>query len=137
MIEYVVVIRLITGQDVVAIIVDEGEQIIEVENPFLISYNSAAGGAIFRPYSSFTDDHNFRFKNESIITISQASNDVATYYLELNEKYSNYIQERQSVKDLKQLLDEIGIDDIGESEMDESLFDLDGKFSIPGNDTKH
>jgi hypothetical protein len=62
---------------------------------------------------------------------------VAEYYLELNERYAEHIQNKQSVKDLKQLLDEIGIDDIDESELDESLFDLDDKFSIPGNDTKH
>lgn len=137
MIDYVVVIKLITGQDVIAIIVDEGEQVVEVENPFILSYNSAAGGVSFVPYSSFTDDHNFRFKNESIVTISQASNDIAKYYLELNEKYSDYVQTKQSVKDLKNLLDELGVDDISDDEMDDYLFDLDDKFTIPGNDTKH
>lgn len=135
MIEYVVVIRLITGEDVVAIIVDETEHTVEVENPFVVAYNASAGGAIFRPYSSFTDDHNFRFKNESIITISQASNHVAEYYLELNEKYSEYVQKKQTVKDLEQLLDEIGLDQY-DSDM-EDLFDLEGKISLSGNDTKH
>ena len=132
--DFVVVIRLITGEDVVAIIVDETEQTVEVENPFVVSYNAAAGGAIFRPYSSFTDDHNFRFKNESIITISTASDNVAEYYLELNEKYVEYIEKKQTVKDLKDLLDEIGLNDIQE---EDDLFDLEGKFSISGNDTKH
>ena len=128
--EYIVIIKLITGEDIIAVIVDETDTVVEVEQPFYIKYDKSIRGAYLTPYCMFSDDHNFRFKNESILTISKSSPDVCEYYLNLTEQYSNFTEENHSVDYLKELLDNIGIDNPEED------IDIDS-IRIKGNETKH
>lgn len=133
--DYIVVIKMITGDDVIAVIVDETDHSVEVEHPFRIRYDPSLKGAILVPYCSFTDDHNFRFKNETIISISKASKAVSEHYLELTVQYSEYIEAKSnhSIEDLQDLLDNLGIDSY-EEELEENLI---RSINIKGNDTKH
>jgi len=129
--DYIVVLKLINGQDVVAVIVDEDDKIVEVEFPFLASYSPTAGGAVMSPYSLYTDDNNFRFRTDSIITISRASDKVAEYYMELTQDYSDYLDKKHTVSELDQLLDTLDIDSYESAESDIE------PIKVMGNTTKH
>jgi hypothetical protein len=126
--EYIVIIKLITGDDIIAVIVDETDNVVEVEQPFYIKYDHSVRGALLTPYCLYSDDHNFIFKNESILTISKSSPDVCDYYLNLTEQYSKLMEEKYSVEYLEELLDKIGIDNIEE--------DIES-IRVKGNETKH
>lgn len=132
--DHIVVIKLLNGMDVVATIVDETEHTVEVENPFKIVFSQTEGGAVMTPYNVFSDDHNFRFKNESIITISTASKTVGEYYLELANEFNNYLQEKQSIEEFAQMLDEIGLPNPDD---DTFVDDYSNKILVEGNNTKH
>jgi hypothetical protein len=130
--------KMITGDDIIAVIVDETDTIVEVEHPFRIRYDHSLKGAILVPYCGFTDDHNFRFKNETIMTISKASEAISNHYLELTDQYSEYLEAKSnhSIEDLQDLLDELGIDSY-EDELEENLSTSKLSINIKGNDTKH
>lgn len=132
--DHIVVIKLLNGLDIIATIVDETEDTVEVENPFKIAFSQTEGGAVMTPYNLFSDDHNFRFKNESIITISNASKTVCEYYLDLASEFTKYIEDKQTVEEYAKLLDEIGI-----PKADDDTFqdDYTNRILLEGNDTKH
>lgn len=132
--DHIVIIKLLNGMDVVGTIVDETEHTVEVENPFKIVFSPSEGGAVMTPYNVFSDDHNFRFKNESIITISTAASTVREYYLELSSEFNKYVQEKQSIEEFSKMLDEIGIPN---QEEDTYVDDYSNKILLEGNNTKH
>lgn len=131
--DHIVIIKLLNGMDVVGTIVDETEHTVEVENPFKIVFSPSEGGAVMTPYNVFSDDHNFRFKNESIITISTAASTVREYYLELSSEFNKYVQEKQSIEEFSKMLDEIGIPNQEDTYVD----DYSNKILLEGNNTKH
>lgn len=131
--DYIVVIKLINGQDIVAVIVDETDSIIEVEYPFNVVYSQAVGGALMTPYSLYTDEHNFRFRADSIISISKATPKVADYYLELTQQYNEYLNKTYTIDNLNTLLDEL--DNLTNPDLD--LESSSNPIVISGNDTKH
>ena len=127
--DYIVVIKLINGQDVVAVIVDEDDIIVEVEFPFLATYSTSVGGAVMTPFSLYSDDTNYRFRTDSILCISKATDKVVEYYMELTKQYSDYLDKKFTVESLDDYLDDLNQYDID---------DLDNQsISVEGNKTKH
>ena len=130
--DYIVVIKLINGQDVFAVIVDEDDTIVEVEFPFLATYSSSAGGAVMSPFSLYSDETNYRFRIDSILCISKATDKVAEYYLELTQQYSDYLDKKFTVESLSDYLDGLDssdLDDLGEEESN--------ALKVGGNNTRH
>lgn len=128
--DYVVIIRLTSGEDIIAILIDDSESYIEVEHPFIIAYNPNTGTAILKPYQLWTDDHNFIFNNSSVISVSSSNENIYNYYIEVMNSYSKIISKKPSVDDLLDLLDP------NLSTNTDDLLDNDN-IKIEGNITKH
>lgn len=128
---HIVIIKLINGEDIIAVIVDETEQGIEVENPYFIKLDKI--GAVITPYCIFTDDHNFLFKPESVISISKATDQLCEQYLNLN---GNPYDSLNTVNDLEDLIDKITLT-TSDISYDDEQTDLSDFNYLLGNNTKH
>lgn len=127
--DYIVIISLSNGSELVAVIVDEDDKLIEVEYPFYITYNYKTGNAILSPFTLFSSEHNYRIRADNVISISKASENVAEHYLKVTDQYSSYLENKFMVDDL---LDSIyySMDEDQPKEEPESIF-------VEGTQTKH
>lgn len=127
--DYIVIISLSNGLELVAVIIDEDDKLIEVEYPFYITYNYKTGNAILRPFTMFSSEHNYRIRADNVISISKASEDVAEHYLKVTDQYSSYLENKFMVDDL---LDSnyYSMDEEQPEEEPDSLY-------VEGTQTKH
>jgi hypothetical protein len=129
---YTIILRLISGEDVIAIAIDDSNgSFVEVEHPFIVAYNPTDGTAILKPYQLWSDDHTFIFNNSSIISVSTANDEISTYYMEVMDSYSKYISAKPTVDDLQELIDKLGLNSTLDDESNGT------SIKMEGNTTKH
>ena len=134
--EYVVVLRLTTGDEVVGLLINDNADYIEIEQPFLIAYNRSLESIVLHPLCPWSDEKIFTIYQDKILYVVDCLEKIAV-------KYLNMIEERESV-DLEDVFDMRGsIDALGESldptykpitDEEEGFINM---VYIKGNDTKH
>ena len=90
----VVVIRMNTGEDILAILLGESEGILNVEHPHYVKFDNRVGIMLI-PYCQLTDEKYFEIPAEKTQFLVTASRNVAYRYLdcidELEAKYTEDI----------------------------------------------
>lgn len=120
--ECVVIVRLNTGDDVIAIIAGEIDGKVRVEYPYYIRYNTGVGSVGMLPYCALSDEIYFEIDRSKIDFVVTANTDITSKFLRM-------------VDDIEQktLSDSLTSDEPYEryeAAMHNNTF-------IPGNDTKH
>ena len=126
--DYVIVIRLNTNVDLLAILVRDNEDNICVEHPYYVHY-SVSGTISLMPYCSLTDETYFEIKKDRIDFVVTASDKIAEKFVTtINpDVYADAIEE-EPIGTVQSDLDNIV----------ERLADILGYSTyITGNDTKH
>lgn len=77
----VVVIRLLSGEDIIAILAGELEDVIRIEHPYFVKYSSALGSVTMAPYCAFTDEVFFELDRKRIDFLVTANDDIAPKFL--------------------------------------------------------
>lgn len=116
--DYVVTFRMISGEDILAVIVGELDGIVRVEHPHIVKYYPNDGGYLTMiPYCTLTDETYFEFRRDDIKFLVTASEQIASKFLTMIATSS-----------IKKVYDQI----------QESLAPLHEEPSyIEGNETKH
>lgn len=95
-----VIIKLTTGDDIVACMASESDQSVILEFPMLIDYGEVEdeGGGIdldemiiLRPYVDFTDDVVFRLPKSLIVVAGRVNDKMMASYREFVESYAQHI----------------------------------------------
>lgn len=126
--DYVIVIRLNTNVDLLAILVRDNEDNICVEHPYYVHYG-VSGTISLMPYCSLTDETYFEIKKDRIDFVVTASDKIAEKFVTtINpDVYADAIEE-EPIGTVQSDLDNIV----------ERLADILGYSTyITGNDTKH
>lgn len=116
----VVVLRLESQEDVLAILISEFEGVIKVEHPYYIKVESS--NVVMMPYCALTDETIFEFKKEKIDFLVTANKDITEKFLKMVDAIeyaatSKVVEEDERYDELQAML------------MNKSF--------IKGSDTKH
>lgn len=93
-----IIIKLTTGDDIVACMASESDDSVIVEFPMLLDYGEVedeGGGidldemVILRPYVDFTDDVVFRLPKSLIVIAARANKQMTANYRVMIEQYSD------------------------------------------------
>lgn len=122
MMDVVVIIRLHTGDDIIAIITGELDDKVRVEHPYYIKMNTSQGSVGMVPYCALSDEVFFQIDRKKIDFVAVANNDIADKFLKMIDSLE---QSR-----LNQMLEE-------DDHADRLEVALLQKNFIEGNDTKH
>jgi small nuclear ribonucleoprotein (snRNP)-like protein len=116
--DYIVVIRLESGEDIVGVLVGENEEVIKLEHPYYITYNTISGSrVVMAHYCPFTDETLFEFKRSKLAFCVTASALITDRYLSL-------------------ILD-IERDELESTHTVNAEDPIEQSYLIEGNDTKH
>lgn len=97
----VVVIRLLTGEDVLAFFHGENDGIISVEHPHFVQVNSTLGTIALLPYCSLSDETFFELDIEQVNFIVLASGNIESMFVEaINDLVFSSSQERLDFEEL-------------------------------------
>lgn len=134
--EYVVAIKLVSGEELVGLLLNDNGDSLEVEQPFLIEYSRTLESIVLQPLCPWSDETIFTISIDKVIFVVDCLEKIAVSYL-------NMIEERQT-KGLENILDmRNSIDTLGRSldpsykpitDEEESFINM---VYIKGNDTKH
>lgn len=150
MTEYYVVLRLVSGDEVMAVLEAEDENYIQLLNPISIRtvplIHEGKEHVLTTPFCQFTKDPNFLLDKKHVLFVKQLADAMIPHYLQVVENYSqaeNFRpaqefedQERMSPEEARKriaMLAEIfgdELDDALEEEIPKSIY-------VKGNETKH
>ena len=82
MIDYLTVIRC-HGEDIIGVVVEETEDIVKLETPFVVLYVYATNTLHMAPFCSITDETCFEFKKDDIQLNVTPSDLVSKKYIEI------------------------------------------------------
>lgn len=156
--EYYTIVRLVTGEQVMAILTEEDDDYVELMHPMIIRIapvQTALGKMSDRifasPFCSFTDDKFFRLKKDNLLFIKPLHEEFVQHYLRLvSEIETPVVVKRQPDGSVKQELnwdeeeETITIDEINRRlEMLQAIIDApkseekeeDLRIFVEGNDT--
>lgn len=122
MIDVVVIVRMHTGEDIIAIITGELDDKVRIEHPYYIRVNSTQGSVAMVPYCALSDEKFFQIDRSKIEFVALANNDISDRFLKM-------VDGIERIR-LEEILDE-------DDEIDHLEAKLMQKTFIEGNDTKH
>lgn len=79
--EVVIVIRLINGEDILAILVKELDGKLTVEHPYFVKYNTALSNFGLVPYCHLSDETYYEIDRSKIDFVVTASDDVSRNFI--------------------------------------------------------
>jgi hypothetical protein len=118
----VVVVRLNSGDDVLAIIHGESQGKVKLEHPHYIRFNPERGTVAMVPYCLLSDEKYYQ------IPMSQV-HFVVTANQQISDKFIKMINGSDNI--------EFDDDDVFEDQQDVIETSITGKLLISGNNTKH
>ena len=96
--DFVVIVKLITGENVIAVIVDDNGKAIKIEHPFVIVANEETNNYSLTPYCPFSADSLYLILYDKIISVSSSEQDIAEKYISVLEQHYNDIQETEEIE---------------------------------------
>ncbi|NBP02017.1 MAG: hypothetical protein EBU90_18185 [Proteobacteria bacterium] len=96
--DYVVIVKLITGESLIAVIVDDNGKAIKIEHPFLITCNQEYDSYNLAQYCPFSPDSLYLILYDKIISVSSAEEDIANKYIAILDQHFAEEQEEQEIK---------------------------------------
>ena len=127
--DYVVVVKLSNGEEIVGLLVEDNGEFIRIEHPYSMRYEPSKGGVMLMPWCLWSDDQLFHIYHDKIIFVVTCLKRVATKYLDLIDVIVNPVAD--DISAFKEALDKLG--DYLE---DDNTYD-EPSIVIEGNDTKH
>jgi hypothetical protein len=127
--DYVVVVKLSNGEEIVGLLVEDNGEFIRIEHPYTLRYDPIKGGVGLLPWCLWSEDQLFHIYHDKIFFTVTCNKKIATKYLDLIDVIVNPLVD--DVNEFKESLDKLG-----------KLFDDDTVYDEPsiiieGNDTKH
>jgi hypothetical protein len=120
--DVVVVVRLLKGEDVIAILAGEIENKLRLEYPYFLRYSSINNNLVMHPYCAYTDEVLFEIDVSRVEFVAPARQDISIKFLNMIDTIEQAATEA--------ILEEDDALDRFESELHDKTF-------INGNDTKH
>ena len=77
----VIVIRIKTGEDILAILLGEDDTHMKVQHPYFVKYGASENHILMVPYCPLTDESFYNIAHDRIEFIAVAREDVTTKYL--------------------------------------------------------
>lgn len=131
--DYVAVLRLYNGDEVVALLTGHTEETIQVDHPFILKYDNSTGSVTMLPYCLWTDEITFTFNNDKIVYVVSCSDRIALKYLDLVDD----INHKESIKNTSELEQSLNkLEAFINGEEPEETYPA-PSLVIEGNDTKH
>lgn len=132
--DYVTIIKLTTGEELVGLLSGHDEDTIRLDHPFIIRYDEELGSVQLLPFCLWSEDVTFTFNNNFIIYVVSCSERIAIKYLDFIED----LHQKEQVKNTTELenqLDKLEAFIKGEEYVEETY--PAPSLVIEGNDTKH
>lgn len=125
MIDYVVVIRTKQGDDLLALLCGEVNDVVKIEHPYYVKFNPATSNLAVIPYCPLTDEKFFELKRNDIEFLVTANRDISAKFIRMVDAAELVVTAQE-----KGFLEE-------EEQYDEIEAGLNHKNFVEGNDTKH
>jgi hypothetical protein len=127
--DYVVVVKLSNGEEIVGLLVEDNGDYIRIEHPYTLRYEPIKGGVGLLPWCLWSEDQLFHIYHDKIFFVVTCNKNIASKYLDLIDVIVNPMAD--DVNEFKESLDKLG-----------KVFDDDTVYDEPsiiieGNDTKH
>lgn len=133
---YTVAMRLMDGSELIAMLVEQNDEIAKVEFPYRISYEKSLGGVTLYPFCLWSQDQIFTFDMHKVMYIVSCDETIANRYLDLVDE----MQIKKHIKDTSELekqLDKLEAFLNGDhGDQTEETYQ-EPSIMIEGNDTKH
>jgi hypothetical protein len=142
-----VVLKMITGEQLIAVKRAETKDYLTIEYPMLIKGYAFQNGeemgehVTAAPYCKFTDDKIFTFDKQHIVFTKPMHSYAIPFYIGLVEEHEEYVEvpeeePPQSVEELGDRVNKLAgfLRKMQQPEVEESLSDT---VFVEGNDTKH
>lgn len=119
--DVVVVIRLQSGDDLLAIMHSELDGVVKVEYPYYVRVSHSNSNVVMMPYCALSDEKYYEIKKDRIEFLVTANDDISKKFLAMLDSY-------EQVEAVKKQLPE------------ETVNEVEGWFTgsyVKGTDTKH
>lgn len=84
----VVAIRLVNGDDILAILVGDAGDKVRIEHPFFVKFNPLNGSLGALPYCNLTDETYFEITKSKVDFVTLASDEITRMFLKMVTKYT-------------------------------------------------
>ena len=131
--EHIVVVKLITREEIVGVLVDDTDGVLKIEQPCIIRFDFDSDRVMLYPYCLWSEDSTFTFKPDKVIYNVSCGPEIADKYLDMMDALKKK-KDIANTKELNQVLDKIESyltkNKLEELQMDDVVY-------IEGNNTKH
>jgi len=127
--DYVVVIKLSNGEEIVGLMVDDNGEYVKIEHPYTLRYDPIKGGVGLLPWCLWSEDQLFHVYHDKIIFVVTCNRKIATRYLDVIDTIVNPMAD--DLDEFRSVLDELD-----KATGNDNIYD-EPSIIVEGNDTKH
>ena len=127
--DYVAVVKLTTGEEIVGLLVDDNGEFIRIEHPYTLRYEPIQGGVGLLPWCLWSEDQLFHIYHDKIIFVATCNKKIANRYLDLIDTIVNPMAD--DINEFRSALDKLDKATGNDTSYEEP------PVVLEGNTTKH